>query len=135
MSELQSLRPEACNFIKKETLVQVFSREFCEISKNIFFYRIPPVAACEKGFQINIIFSKMISYFSGPVTGVVLGNKIPVYSLFGETYEFARVMTQYTPSEKIVVTEECRKYIRNDKNLMLQEIGGVKVQVRQVEFN
>ena len=31
------LRPEACNFNKKETLVQVFSCEFCEISKNTFF--------------------------------------------------------------------------------------------------
>ena len=29
---------KACNFIKKETLAQVFSREFCEISKNIFFF-------------------------------------------------------------------------------------------------
>ena len=29
--------PEACNFIKKETLAQVFSCEFCEISKNTFF--------------------------------------------------------------------------------------------------
>ena len=28
---------EACNFIKKEKLAQVFSCEFCEISKNIFF--------------------------------------------------------------------------------------------------
>ena len=28
-----------CNFIKKETLAQVFSCEFCEISKNIFSYR------------------------------------------------------------------------------------------------
>ena len=28
---------EACNFIKKDTLVQVFSREFCKMSKNIFF--------------------------------------------------------------------------------------------------
>ena len=27
---------EACNFIKKETLAQVFSSEFCEISKNTF---------------------------------------------------------------------------------------------------
>ena len=26
----------ACNFIKKETLAQVFSCEFCEISKNTF---------------------------------------------------------------------------------------------------
>ena len=27
----------ACNFIKKEALAQVFSCEFCKISKNIFF--------------------------------------------------------------------------------------------------
>ena len=27
----------ACNFIEKETLAQVFSCEFCEISKNTFF--------------------------------------------------------------------------------------------------
>ena len=38
----------ACNFIKKETLVQVFSREFCEISRSIFFYRTPLVAASDK---------------------------------------------------------------------------------------
>ena len=29
--------PEACNFIKKETLAQVLSCEFSEISKNTFF--------------------------------------------------------------------------------------------------
>ena len=29
--------PKACNFIKKETLAQVFSCEFCEIFKNTFF--------------------------------------------------------------------------------------------------
>ena len=34
-----SLNPatKACNFIKKDTLALVFSREFCEISKNTFF--------------------------------------------------------------------------------------------------
>ena len=31
-------------FFKKETLVQIFSCKFCEISKNIFFYRTPPAA-------------------------------------------------------------------------------------------
>ena len=36
---------EGCNFIKKETLAQVFSCEFYEISKNTFFYRKTPVAA------------------------------------------------------------------------------------------
>ena len=29
-------RPEACNFIKKETLTQEFSYEFCKIPKNTF---------------------------------------------------------------------------------------------------
>ena len=35
------------NFIKKETLTQVFPCEFFEISKNTSFYRTPPVAAAE----------------------------------------------------------------------------------------
>ena len=35
--ELFCKKGEACNFIRKETLTQVFSCEFCEISKNIFF--------------------------------------------------------------------------------------------------
>ena len=30
---------------QKETLAQVSSSKFCEISKNTFSYRIPPVAA------------------------------------------------------------------------------------------
>ena len=36
---------QACNFIKKETLAQVFSCDFCEISKNTFSYRTPLVVA------------------------------------------------------------------------------------------
>ena len=35
----------ACNFIKKEALAQMFSYEFCEISKNTFFYRTRLVVA------------------------------------------------------------------------------------------
>ena len=31
------LRPKACYFIKKETVAQVFSCKFCEISRNTFF--------------------------------------------------------------------------------------------------
>ena len=47
LKKLQALglRPaQACNFIKKETLAQVFSCEFCEISKDTFSYRTPRVA-------------------------------------------------------------------------------------------
>ena len=45
---------KACHFIKKETLAQVFSWEFCETSKNTFSYRTPLVVAFVKfsdGFQ------------------------------------------------------------------------------------
>ena len=42
-------RAQACNVIKKESLAQVFSCEFFEISKNNFFYRTRPVA----GFMYN----------------------------------------------------------------------------------
>ena len=36
---------QSCNFIKKQTLAQVFSCEFCEIFENTYFYRTPLVAA------------------------------------------------------------------------------------------
>ena len=45
------------NFIQKETLAQVFSCEFCGISKNIFSYRTPPVAASVSIFYINCSLS------------------------------------------------------------------------------
>ena len=38
---LEISQNSACNFIKKETLAQVFSCELSEISKNNFFYRTP----------------------------------------------------------------------------------------------
>ena len=37
VSFLTKFQTEDCNFIKKNTLAQVFSCEFCKISKNIFF--------------------------------------------------------------------------------------------------
>ena len=44
----------ACNFIKRESLAQVFSCEFCESSKSTFFYRTPQVAASK-----IIVFKKI----------------------------------------------------------------------------
>ena len=40
-NKVAGLRPQACKFIKKETLALVFSCVFCEISKNTFFQRTP----------------------------------------------------------------------------------------------
>ena len=47
MPESFSIKLVANNLLKKETLAQAFFYEFCEISKNIFFYRTPLVAASE----------------------------------------------------------------------------------------
>ena len=44
--KLQGLRP--ATLLKKETLAQLFSCEFCEISNNTFSYRTPPVGASLK---------------------------------------------------------------------------------------
>ena len=44
-SFLIKLQASASNFIKKETLAQVFYCEFCEIFRNIFLYRTPLAAA------------------------------------------------------------------------------------------
>ena len=41
----QNSQESTCNFIKKETLAQVFSCEFSEITKNTFFHRTRLVAA------------------------------------------------------------------------------------------
>ena len=42
---LRNFRPEACYFVKREALAQLFSCEFCEISQNTYSERTPPVAA------------------------------------------------------------------------------------------
>ena len=42
-------------FIKKETLAQMFYCEFCEIFKNIFFYRTPLVAvSMNTGYVLDL---------------------------------------------------------------------------------
>ena len=40
-----SIKLQACNFIGKETLAQVFFCGCCKISKNTYSYKTPPVAA------------------------------------------------------------------------------------------
>ena len=62
VSFLIKLQARPCNFSKKETLAQVFSCEFCEISKNTFFYRTPLVAASGRSEDMKIL-SININYF------------------------------------------------------------------------
>ena len=53
------VRPQTCNFIKKKTLAQVSSCEFCDISKNTFSYRTPLVAALHNFAEHKKTFKKL----------------------------------------------------------------------------
>ena len=56
---------QACNFIKKETLAQVFSSQFCKISKSTFSYRSLPLTASEFR-NVHIKKNAMEYYFCRP---------------------------------------------------------------------
>ena len=51
-----------CNFIKNETLAQVFSCEFCKISKNTFLHKTPLVAPSVLSYFM--VFFTCKSYFT-----------------------------------------------------------------------
>ena len=56
----KDLQPKACNFIEKKTLPQVFSCEFCQVSKNTFFTEHLPAAGSTlcKNMILRSIFKK-----------------------------------------------------------------------------
>ena len=91
------MRPEASNFIKKETLAQVFLCEFCEISKNTCSYRTPLVPASNSGPLRLKEICKLISHrnctgqyfsYSSDITGSLI--QIFIYQGFWE-YSLMRV--------------------------------------------
>ena len=71
---LQNSKEKTCarvsfliNFIKKKILAQVFSCEFCEISKNTFSYRAPPVTACGRCIvYLSMLFINQSCSFYNP---------------------------------------------------------------------
>ena len=49
------LQAQACNYIKKESLAQVFPCEICEISKNTFFIEhLWATASVKNGYFIRV---------------------------------------------------------------------------------
>ena len=61
LNKVAGLRP--ATLLKKETLAQVFSCTFCEISKNTFFYRTPPVAASPNRGYLHCAILKALHGF------------------------------------------------------------------------
>ena len=68
-SFLVKLQAKTCNFLKKETLVQLLSGEYWEISQEHLFYGTPPMAA--SGVLTRLIFwvshSMVLMVFSNSV--------------------------------------------------------------------
>ena len=58
-------QPQPCNFIKIETLAQVFSCEFCEISKNAFSTEHVCVTASEKSRQSDQNETSLLTFSFG----------------------------------------------------------------------
>ena len=80
---------QACNFIKKEPLTQVFSCEFCKIFKNTFLYRtlltaasylsnIPKVTNHEWDSRLKVANLLKASVFSEIFQ--IVQNKYPLYT-------------------------------------------------------
>ena len=91
----KSCRPEACNFIKKETLAQVFSCEFCEISTNTFFtehlwttaFLIQPVTL----FLLEMLINKKTRHFDSSLNHQEhLFHRTCYHQLFS-SYEYCKV--------------------------------------------
>ena len=78
-SFLIKLQASGCNFIKKDSLTQVFSYEFCEIFKNTFSTEHLQTAASEEAFfawlSIGYLFSVLQVSYGGPYHDNITNNE------------------------------------------------------------
>ena len=104
--------------IKKETLAQVFSCEYCEISKNTFFHRTPLIAASMIYVNLlgrsiiiqNLVISnsKCGHHFSMDAQLKTYGNKTEATAVYND---------KWGQREKIVKSFLIRSYDDLDVNL------------------
>ena len=80
------MQVSAWNFIKKEALAQVFSCEFCEISKSTF-YRTPAVAA-----SVHVSFTAIfIAVFTKK--GCLVAHSVDLSEIFFNVTSWKRYVT------------------------------------------
>ena len=79
------LRPQPCNFIKRETLAQAFSWEFCEISKNNFFTEHLRTTAPAPTNTAQFFSKKLVSIY-GEILGVYLWKSLFLVNLPAEEH-------------------------------------------------
>ena len=97
--------PKACNFIEKESVAQMFSYEFCEISNNTSLHRTPLVAASEL-FSKIVVPSKYYKSYHMRISQLIYTYKSISFAIFltylKNNFLFpcaARVSFEYFPLE------------------------------------
>ena len=76
-NKVAGLRPHACNFIKKESLAQVFSCEFCQIPKNTFFtddFRTSASVVCDEENTLLLRTCNLLLYNITFYLGAIVVN-------------------------------------------------------------
>ena len=83
--------PQACNFINKETLAQVFSCKFCDISKNTFFtkhlWEIAPGLQIHWNWNIQFLSLKNQFYKRITSTGIISYFKFAYCCIWDEVFK------------------------------------------------
>ena len=72
--------PQARNFIKKETLTQVFSCEFCEIFKELLFYRTPLTTASAKSTLFQTFFGRYYKICRRLIVSKIIDSFFPYFA-------------------------------------------------------
>ena len=99
----------ACNFIKKETLAQVFSCEFCEISKNTFFTEHLRATA-------SVRFKKMLTLHSAEVSSSPNSPLIFVTVFCGETNRSSLSQMKFLPAALLKSDSNTGVFLGNLRN-------------------
>ena len=80
-------------FIKKETLAQVFSCEFCKISKNTFSHRTPPVAASGR-IVLDILRNFTVTSTVKLVLSIVVDCEHGTFSIIPDVFlKYPQILT------------------------------------------
>ena len=87
MPETLLIKLQACNFINKESLAQLFSCEFCKISKNTFFTEhLRTTALLQR--SLLVLFSSVNRCFVNHLNRIYLNQKSVIWGEEGHTKPF-----------------------------------------------
>ena len=66
----------------------------------------------------------MFCYFTGPVSASVVGQKVPIYTIFGKTIDRLKMVLTSTPADKILLTRHTKQILSKEQNPFLIEAAG-----------